>query len=147
MDLETSGLFPGLPISEPQQSAPRANCRRTRTVATRSAGAMHHHRAPEVRRASGLRNDYVRARFCCQPHQGHQRLGSTRHDLHGLYRDALHFRDRLTQTVGAGWTTVHQVVVQKAVVRLVVGEGEDVANRPLLVGLLWEKSTPHELGR
>src|SRR6185437_3236235 len=41
-----------------------------------------------------------------------------------------HFSDRLTQTVGAGGAAVHQVVVQKAVTRFLVGEGEDVVYGP-----------------
>jgi hypothetical protein len=50
--------------------------------------------------------------------------------LHGLYRDALHFSDRLTQTVGAGGAAVDQVVVQEAVAGFVVGKSEDIAYGP-----------------
>jgi hypothetical protein len=50
--------------------------------------------------------------------------------LDGLYRDTLHLSDRLTQTVGAGGAAVDQVVVQEAVARFVVGEGEDVVYGP-----------------
>ena len=46
------------------------------------------------------------------------------------YRDTLHFSDRLTQAVGAGGAAVDQVVVQEAVTRFVVGEGEDVVYGP-----------------
>src|SRR6059058_934996 len=42
----------------------------------------------------------------------------------------LHFSDRLTQAVGAGGAAVDQVVVQEAVTRFVVGEGEDVVYGP-----------------
>jgi hypothetical protein len=50
--------------------------------------------------------------------------------LDGLYRDTLHFSDRLTQTVGASGAAVDQFVVQEAVARFVVGEGEDVIYGP-----------------
>jgi hypothetical protein len=79
---------------------------------------------------SRQRDDYVRAGLGGQPHQGHERLGGAGHDLDGLYRDTLHFRDRLTQTVGAGGAAVDQVVVQEAVAGFVVGEGEDVVHGP-----------------
>ena len=64
------------------------------------------------------------------PHQGHERLGGAGHDLDGLYRDTLHFSDRLAQTVGAGGAAVDQFVVQEAVAGFVVGEGEDVVDGP-----------------
>src|ERR1700693_2468138 len=82
------------------------------------------------RSESRQRDDYVRAGLGSQPHQGHERLGGASHDLDGLYRDTLHFSDRLTQTVGAGGAPVDQVVVQEAVARFVVGEGEDVVYGP-----------------
>jgi hypothetical protein len=44
--------------------------------------------------------------------------------------DTLHFSDRLTQAVGAGGAAVDQVVVQEAVTRFVVGEGEDIVYGP-----------------
>ena len=75
-------------------------------------------------------DDYVGAGLGGQPHQGHERLGGAGHDLDSLYRDTLHFSDRLTQTVRAGGVAVDQVVVQEAVAGFVVGEGEDVVYRP-----------------
>ena len=79
---------------------------------------------------SRKRDDDVRAGLGGQPHQGHERLGGAGHDLDGLYRDTLHFSDCLTQTVGAGGAAVDQVVVEEAVARFVVGEGEDVVYGP-----------------
>src|SRR5208283_564153 len=79
---------------------------------------------------SRQRDDYVRAGLGGQPHQGYERLGGAGHDLDGLYRDTLHFSDRLTQTVGASGAAVDEVVVQEAVARFVVGEDEDVVYGP-----------------
>src|SRR5262249_10636340 len=79
---------------------------------------------------SGEGDDYVRARLGGQPHQGNERLAGAVHDLYGLYRDTLHCYDRLTQTVGPAGAAVDQVVVQEAVARFVVGEGEDVVYGP-----------------
>src|SRR5436305_2894673 len=79
---------------------------------------------------SRQRDDYVRAGLGGQPHQGHKRLRGAGHDLDGLYRDTLHFSDRLTQTVGAGGAAVDQLVVQEAVACFVAGEGEDVVYGP-----------------
>ena len=50
--------------------------------------------------------------------------------MDGLDRDALHFSDRLPQTVGAGGVAIDQLVVQEAVQRFVVGEGKDVIHGP-----------------
>ena len=83
-----------------------------------------------ARSVSRPRDDYVGAGLGSQPHQGHEPLGSAGHNLDGLYRNTLHFSDRLTQTVGAGRAAVDQVVVQEAVARFVVGEGEDIVYRP-----------------
>ena len=47
-----------------------------------------------------------------------------------LYRDTLHFRDRVAQTVGSGGAAVDQVVVQEAVARFIVGKGQDVVYGP-----------------
>src|SRR6202171_5899369 len=80
------------------------------------------------------RDDYVRAGPGGPPHQGHERLGGARDDLHRLYRDTLHFSDRLTPAVGRGGAAVDQVVVQEAVTRFVVGEGEDVVYGPARTG-------------
>src|ERR1051326_9492335 len=80
------------------------------------------------------RNDYMRAGLGGQPHQGDDRLGGSGHDLHGFYRDMLHFSDRLTQTVGAGGGALDQLVVQEAMARFVVGQGKDVVYGPARPG-------------
>lgn len=50
--------------------------------------------------------------------------------MNGLTRDMLHFRNCLTQAVGAGGAAVDQVVVQEAVARFFVAESEDVVYGP-----------------
>lgn len=77
-----------------------------------------------------MRDDYIRTGLGGQPHEYHEGLGGAGHDLDGFHRDTLHFRDRLTQTVGSGGAAVDQVMVQEAVARFIIGKGKDVAYRP-----------------
>src|SRR5215831_4378914 len=79
-------------------------------------------------------DDYVRAGLGGQPHQGHNRLRGSGHDLHGLDRHLLHFRNRLTQTVGAGGVAIDQLVVQEAVTSLVISECKNVVYGPAGAG-------------
>jgi hypothetical protein len=50
--------------------------------------------------------------------------------LDGFNRHLLHFCDHFTKSIGASGATVDQLVVQKTVLRSVVGESENVADAP-----------------